>query len=210
MIDLEGGSDLYGDKFEFAVLHASTPAEVDRAVTWLSENPHEYQTLIVDPISVYWEALQRKWSDIYLRRNPGVRGNKHEFYEMGPKEWLPIKAELKDLLRRIVALDLHVVVTARSKPRYADGGFMRVIGETFDGEKSLPYIFDVVLRLYHERDGRFLADVVKDRTGRLPTSPFESRYERLQELLGENAASPEASAASGTHAVPQNRQQREE
>jgi hypothetical protein len=208
VIDLEGGTDLYGDKFDFAVLHASTPPEVDRAVTWLSENAHPYQTLVVDPVTVYWEALQRQWSEIYLRRNPGARGNKHEFYEMGPKEWMPIKAELKDLLRRMVALDMHVIVTARSKPQYADGAFMRVIGETFDGEKSLPYIFDVVLRLYRERDGRFLAQVVKDRTGRLPITPFESRYERLQELLGEDAVSPEASAsASGTHVVQQKPQE---
>jgi hypothetical protein len=208
VIDLEGGTDLYGGKFDFAVMHASTPAEVDRAVTWLHENQHPHHTLVVDPITVYWEALQRQWSDIYLRRNPGSRGNKHEFYEMGPKEWMPIKSELKDLLRRIVALDMHVIVTARSKPQYADGGFMRVIGETFDGEKSLPYIFDVVLRLHRDSDGRFLAEVVKDRTGRLPNTPFESPFELIQDLLGENAASPEAFAASGTHAVQQNRQQR--
>ena len=34
---------------------------------------------------------------------------------------------------------MNVIITARQKTQYADSGFMRAIGETFDGEKSLPY-----------------------------------------------------------------------
>ena len=78
---------------------------------------------------------------------------------------------------------MHVVVTARAKPQYADTGFMRQIGVTFDAEKSLPYLFDIVLHQYRDENGRFLARVVKDRTGTLPTGPFEPSFAAFEPLL---------------------------
>ena len=86
---------------------------------------------------------------------------RHEFYDFQPKDWMTIKAESKELIRRLIALDMNVIVTARQKVQYADGGFMRAIGETFDGEKSLPYLFDVVVRLYRDEKGRFMGECQK-------------------------------------------------
>ena len=64
---------------------------------------------------------------------------------------------------------------------------MKAIGETFDGEKSLPYLFDIVLRLYRDEKGRFLAECLKDRSNKLPTGQlecsfglFDSVYDRAQ------------------------------
>ena len=180
LIDLEGGADLYGDKFAFSVMRASTADEVTTAVEWLAQNPHGYETLVIDPISVYWDALQKKWSDIFLRRNKGSRAHKHEFYEFQPRDWMTMKAEFKHLIRSLIALDMNVIVTARQKVQYADGAFMRAIGETFDGEKSLPYLFDVVVRLHRDEKGRYLGRCLKDRSGVLPVDDFESSYERFR------------------------------
>jgi AAA domain len=177
VIDMEGGTDHYGGSFEFDVVRATTADEVMAHVDWLRTHPHEYCTLMIDPFTIYWDALQRKWSDIYLRRNKGSKGHRFEFYDLQPKDWMPIKAELKELIRKLIALDMNVIVTARQKPLYAESGFMQTVGDTFDGEKSLPYLFDTIVRLYRDPKGRFLGECLKDRTNKLPKDEFEISYQ---------------------------------
>ncbi|MGC8732825.1 MAG: ATP-binding protein [Halothiobacillaceae bacterium] len=192
VIDLEGGTDLYGESFDFDVLRASTADEVMGAVEWLLTHPHSYRTLVIDPITVYWDALQKKWSDIFLRRNKGSKGYKFEFYDLQPRDWMTVKAEFKDLIRKLIALDMNVIVTARQKVQYTDGAFMKAIGETFDGEKSLPYLFDTIVRLYRDDKGRFLGECLKDRSNRLPPGEFECSFARFEELFGKKALARKA------------------
>jgi hypothetical protein len=192
VIDLEGGTDLYGDDFEFDVLKASTADEAMEAVNWLLTNSHQYRTLVIDPVTVFWDALQRKWSDIFLKRNKGSKGYKYEFYDLQPRDWMTIKAELKDFIRKIIRLDMNVVTTARQKVQYADGGFMKAIGETFDGEKSLPYLFDTIVRLYRTEDGRFMGECLKDRSNRLPRGEFEVSYGLFEGLFGKETLARKA------------------
>lgn len=187
VIDLEGGTEHYGGQFSFEVLKATAADDVTGAVDWLLTHDHPYRTLVIDPITLYWDALQRKWSDIFLRRNKGSKGHHLEFYDLQPRDWMAVKAELKELLRKLIQLDMNVIVTARQKAQYADAGFMRVVGETFDGEKSLPYLFDTILRLYRDDKGRFMAENVKDRTNRLPRGNFEVSYPLLERCLGKEA-----------------------
>ena len=184
LIDLEGGADLYGETFDFDVLRASTADEAAEAVQWLLMHAHPYRTLVIDPITVYWDALQKKWSDIFLRRNKGSKGHKFEFYDLQPRDWMTIKAEFKDFIRTLIALDMNVIVTARQKVRYADGGFMKAAGETFDGEKSLPYLFDTIVRLYRDEKGRFHGECLKDRSNTLPLGEFAVSYAHFEELFG--------------------------
>lgn len=192
VIDLEGGADLYGEAFDFDVLRASTADEAMDAVQWLHGNAHPHRTLVIDPITVYWDALQKKWSDIFLRRNKGSKGYKFEFYDLQPRDWMTVKAEFKDFIRRLIALDMTVIVTARQKVQYAEGGFMKAIGETFDGEKSLPYLFDTIVRLYRDEKGRFLGECLKDRSNKLPRGEFEVSYGRFEELFGKKTLARKA------------------
>lgn len=190
ILDLERGTELYRADFPgYEVLPATTADEVMAAVDWLLTHSHEYRTLVIDPITIYWESLQKKWSDVMLARKKGTKGYKYEFYEFQPKDWMPMKAEHKELIRKLLALDMNVVVTARQKKEYAEGGeIMRVIGETFDGEKSLPYLFDVILHLRKVGD-KFLARAIKDRTGKLPTVDFETSYEVFERAFGKQTLS---------------------
>ena len=170
--------------FTFDVLRASTPDEVMAAVDWLLTNKHPYRTLVVDPITVYWDSLQKKWSDIFLRRNKGSKGYRHEYYDLQVKDWLTIKGELKEFIRKLIALDMNVIVTAREKTKYKEGSFMVASGETFDGEKSLPYMFDTILRLYVDEKSRHMGFCIKDRSNRLPKEAFECSYPVLEKLFG--------------------------
>jgi len=192
MIDLEGGAEHYGASFQFEVLKATTADEIDKAVDWLLANKHQYQTLVVDPITLYWDSLQRKWSEILLRRNKGSKGHRLEYYDLQPRDWQLVKAEHKEFIRKLIQLDMNVIVTARQKTLYADQGFMKSIGETFDGEKSLPYLFDSILRLYRDEKGRFMAENQKDRSNKLPHGHFEISFARLEKCLGQESLTRDA------------------
>lgn len=183
LIDMEGSADLYGGRYEFDVLPTTSVDGVVSALDYLTTARHPYCTLIIDPVTVLWEALQRKWSDILLRRNKGSAGHKHEFYDFQAKDWMVIKAEWKDIVRKLIDLPMNVVLTARSKTKYSDRGFMQAVGETFDGEKSLPYLFDTIVHLERSEDGRYLGRTGKDRSQRLPPE-FEVSYQVIEQLFG--------------------------
>ncbi len=64
----------------------------------------------------------------------------------------------------LVNLPLHIVLTARQKDQMDAQG--NKIGVTFDGEKSTPYLPDIILRF---GDGKgYTAIVEKDRSGTYP------------------------------------------
>jgi len=159
VIDMEKGTNPYIDDFEFDYTCTNDPDEIFELVKWLSKNKHKYQTLIFDSITPYWEALQDKWQKIFLKRKVGTPGYKVEYYDMQPKDWMPVKNEFRRLTRMLTDIDMNVVITAHEKDKYE--GFMtkeqKVIGKTFDGEKSLPYLFDIVLRLENRPDGKRVA-----------------------------------------------------
>jgi hypothetical protein len=187
VIDFERGTSLYGTTFDFDVLHVTTAEEVVGALDWLKTQPHEYRTLVLDPITLWWDAVQRRWNDVFLKRAKAAKGFKFEYFELGPKEWAVIKADWKDLLRKVLSLDMNVIATARQKTQYVDGAFMQAAGVTFDGERTLPHVFDIVLHLSRDKGGRFMAEASKDRSNRLPKGEFEISYAVLAKAFGEDA-----------------------
>lgn len=166
IIDMERGSECYSDKFQFKVFHTTDPDAVKSGIEWLIKNPTDRQTIILDSMTEYWSALQLKWTEIFLRRNQG-RGNKEEYYDLQPRDWGQIKADFKGFLRLLLALDMNVICTCRVKDIYSEEVMLKKVGETFDSDRSLPYLFDTVIRL-DRTDGRYIARVEKDRTGSLP------------------------------------------
>ncbi|MFA5187102.1 MAG: AAA family ATPase [Patescibacteria group bacterium] len=188
MIDMEGGTDHYKEEFKFDLIKTTTADQVMEAVKWLASNNHSYKTLVIDPITVYWEALQKKWSDIFMIRNQESRGNKHDYYSFQARDWMPMKAELKELIRRLVDLDMNVIVTARQKVLYQEGGgdFMKKIGDTFDGEKGLPYLFDTIVQMFQE-NGKIMGRTIKDRSNRLPVGAFECSYPVFESMIGKRS-----------------------
>lgn len=193
VIDLERGTDRYRDEFKFSVLPPSTPDEILQAVRWLRDNEHQYKTLIIDPITVYWAELQRKWSDIFLVRLQGRKTHHTEFFELGPREWATIKAEFAELLRTCLQCDMNIIFVAHDKAQYESSGgdIMRKVGEMPDAEKNLVRVFDVVVRceqVLEPKGKKFYGSVVKDRTAKLakgdPLGRFELSYPAFVEALG--------------------------
>lgn len=188
VIDLEGATDLYASSFSFDVPSepVTRPDQVLEIAQWLLRNDHPYKTLIIDPITAYWSALMRKWSDILKDANPeAVMGHLFEFYDLEATHWMTIKAEHRELVSTLKALDCNVVVTARLKARTdASGG---EIGVTFEGEKGLAHDFDTVVQLHRDTEGRFVGFCHKDLTGCLPHGAFAVQRETFADLFNGQA-----------------------
>lgn len=186
VIDLERGTDLYGDKFNFEKMTPNTFSQTWQAVIWLMQNRHPYQTLVVDPVTMVYEQLQDKNNN-----HAKMKNKDHIDYDFGPKEWMKIKAEWKDFIRDIIALPMHVIFIAREKAKYDKKGFMKQIGETYDSEKNTAYYFDIVLRLVNEGGNRsFIVD--KDRSNSLGNK-FDVSLDPFMRLIGGvvNTSTPE-------------------
>lgn len=186
VIDLEGGTDLYGNAFKFDRIKTVDADEAMEAIDWLSTNKHNYKSVIIDPMTIYWEALQKKWSDIFLMRNRKSRGYRHEFYEFQIKDWPILKGELKEFIRKLIRLDMNVIVTGREKAKYKSEGKDMMVsdGETFDCEKSLPYLFDVILQITVNDKLQRVAKTIKDRSNKLPIGSWEFSYDLFAEHMG--------------------------
>jgi len=182
LFDLDGGADLYGKKYSFDVIKSSNIVEIKNAIMWIAQNPRKYETIVIDPITVYWESLQKFWSDTFLRRIKGAQ-NKHEFFDLQPPQWNTIKQDMKGLFAKLNELNMNIVVTARETTKYKEGSYMKKEGIRPDCEKTTPYQFDTVLRLYRE-NGKYMALAEKDRTQSLPDQPFVADYNFIAEKFG--------------------------
>jgi len=170
VIDTEGGTAFYANRVgpkglsAFDVLPTKTFAQVEAALVYLRANPGQYETLVIDPVTVLYETLQDAAQD----RRAEVRRNTEADLEM--LDWQRIKRAYKRLMTDLVNLPMHVVVTARESDLTEErttgsGRKERVkIGHKPDAEKSTPYYFDTLLRLVPVAKGRE-AIVEKDRTG---------------------------------------------
>lgn len=168
VIDMERGTHQYSGDFDFDRIDTTSAEGVEAAIASLEAGGHGYELLIIDPITIFWEALQKKWSDIFLNRKKTGNGFKFEFYEFQVNDWSTIKADLKQFIRRLTALDMHVWVICRAKKQMEkrNGEFVPV-GEAFDGERSFPFVFDTILHHRRDKDGGFWVRVEKDRGNRM-------------------------------------------
>lgn len=178
LIDTERGSEHYGDKFNFHRINTTNPSEISNALDELLKNPGKFKTLIIDSFSNVWDAIQ----DIQLSRMKVKSGNPN--YTIQPLDYKVMNAEVKGMVKKLLALDLNIIVTARAKNLYSNdkADFMQVIGTQPDGPKGLPYMFDTVLEL-QKVDGRRMAIAHKDRTNSLPDE-FEFSYKTFTDYLG--------------------------
>ncbi|MBT7929339.1 AAA family ATPase, partial [Candidatus Peregrinibacteria bacterium] len=173
MIDAEKGTDFYGELFDFERIQTNDPDEINAALDELLKDPGDVKTLILDPFTAVYEAMQ----DAQLRRMRVKNNNKN--YTLQPVDFKLLKSNVKGLIQKLLALDLNIICTARARVEYSQepGEFMKPVGLKPDGPKDLPYMFDVVLELKETPDGKRLASTIKDRTNTLPNS-FEFSYEQ--------------------------------
>jgi hypothetical protein len=177
VIDSEKGSDFYGKLFDFDRIQTSDPSEVEKAIDELLKDPGEYKTFVIDPFTAVWETMQ----EMRLKRMRLKSNNPN--YALQPLDWGFLKNNLKGLIKKLLALDMNIICTARAKAAYSPDEFMKVTGLIPDGPKELPFLFDVVLELSVGDDKKRYAKVIKDRTNTLPDK-FEFTYEEFVKYVG--------------------------
>lgn len=138
VLDCERGAenDEYADKIRKVGGLYYQPTDLDDIlveVRNLLGTPHEYRTLIIDPITVpYLAAVDSEAQRIGT--------------EFGRNKIAPDRS-VRSILSLLYRLDMNVVMTAHRKANWEQRGSERVqVGDTFDAYGKLDYVFDLVLR----------------------------------------------------------------
>jgi AAA domain len=152
--------------------------EIVAEVTSLLSEPHEYRTLVIDPITTVYDDLIEK-----AENKVGTEFGRH--YGEAKKQW----KRLGNLLMR---LDMNVIVTSHQKNLYGDA--LKVIGKTFDGPKGLDYMFDLVFEV-SKRGQERIGIVRKSRCTGFPEGDiFPFTYDEVASRYGRNILEREAIA----------------
>jgi hypothetical protein len=187
LIDLERGSQYYKDEFNFDLIQPKTWGDIVDAVKWLAGNQHDYNTVVIDPVTLAWEMLQ----EVFLAEKR--RRKNDQYAEITGGDWRIIKPRYKALMNLLTKIDMNVVLIARGSKNYVDGeGEMLRVDkadpEKADAEKNTAYIMDTEIQLRAERQGngkaKFIGTARKDRTYKFPTQPFEFTLAAIKQFFG--------------------------
>ena len=109
VVDTEKGTEYYGAMFDFHKIESFNPDKVSEALDELLEDPQGFKTLVIDPFTVLYDGI----IDKHVSRMRKKTGNPD--YTLQPLDYKHIKSDVKMLVSKLLALDLNIIVTARSK-----------------------------------------------------------------------------------------------
>ena len=177
VIDTERGAenDSYVDRINErggALFQTTSFDDIVAEVRALASETHDYQTLIIDPVTVIYDDMVASWE-----KRVGTDFGRG--YSAAKKEW-------KRLTSLLSTLDMNVVMTSHAKNQYAEGGGLKIVGMTFDGPKGADYYHDLVLEVSKESDGTRTATVRKSRIVGFPEGEsFEFSYPEVARRYGD-------------------------
>jgi AAA domain-containing protein len=175
LIDMERGSEQYTKTIEKAgsiVLDTNNPEEVVAEVRSLLTEKHSYRTLILDPMTIYYEGVQEKWSRTFERY--AKTDKEKELQDFGMRYWGRVKGEYKGFLRMLKQLDMNIIVTSHQKDIY--GPNMQKVGIGPESMKGDNYFFDYVFSL-NVVGGKAIAHTEKQRCEPLEPPKFPEDFE---------------------------------
>lgn len=159
-----------------AVFQTSDFDELLKEVKALLTEKHEFQTLVIDPLTTLYNDLLDKSA-----LKTGTDFGRH--YNEANKR-------IKHLLNLLLRLDMNVIITSHAKNEY--GQNMAVLGQTFDCYKKLDYLFDLVFEI--QKRGKDRVGIVKKT--RIETfqdgETFPFSYDTLAERYGRDVVERDA------------------
>src|SRR3990167_2960684 len=186
LIDMEKGSENYAKSIEKSgsvVFQTTNPDEVLEEIKSLLTEKHEFKTLILDPVTIFYESTQEKWTRIFEKYVDNEKSK--ELQDFGMRYWGRVKSNYKAMLRLLLRLDMNIIMTAHQKDIY--GTNMSKIGVGPDSMKGDNYFFDNVFQLNVTKD-KSIATTIKQRSEPLfpPKFPdsFEWSYENFCNFYG--------------------------
>jgi len=175
LIDMERGSEQYAktiDKAGSVVLKTTNPDDVLSEVKALLTEKHTYRTLIIDPVTIFYQALQEKWSRVF--EHYAKTDKEKQLQDFGMRYWGRVKADYKSFLRMLIQLDMNIIMTSHQKDIY--GVNMQKLGVGPDSMKGDSYVFDYVFRLNVIGD-KAVAVTEKQRSEPLEKQKFPEEFE---------------------------------
>lgn len=125
----------------------------------LLSKPHDYRTLVIDPLTVVYNNM--------LDEQAAITGT-----DYGKHKAIPDR-KIKALMVLLTRLDLNVVITSHQKAKWVKGRdsqgreTLAQEGDTFDCMSKLDYMFDLALKIEKRGKDRF-AQVIKTRVEEFP------------------------------------------
>lgn len=162
ILDLEHGTDHYSEtilKNGSIVLHTTNPDEVKDEIKTLLTERHDYRTIVIDPVTILYQAIQEKWTRIFSKYADTEKAT--ELQDFGFRYWAKVKSDYKSVMRMLLACDMNVILTAHQKDVYGEG--MKKVGFGSDSMKGDEHIFDYVFQLVMDSKGRRTAITKKER-----------------------------------------------
>lgn len=151
VLDLERGSELYGDEYDFLVAFPDPkrgPAQLVRDVLQeLIDGVYPgVRTLVIDPITDYLDALEAGLMEIQRQR--GVDLDRLAGMRKA-QAYAEIRDGIRERLDRLLRLPVNVVFVARAKNVWGKGedNKMQPIDRTYDARDIVEYLVDVVVQL---------------------------------------------------------------
>ncbi|MFQ5771513.1 MAG: AAA family ATPase [bacterium] len=150
---------------------AHTFEEVIQEIRVLATEKHDFLTVIIDSYTPVYDA-EVDTGEIKV----GKEWGRHYGYA---------NKTAKRLFNLLTKIDMNVIVTAHEKNEY--GAQMEVIDKVPDGWRKLDYLFDLILHLRKEKDGRRIATVKGTRLYEFKDGEqFEWSYENLAARFGKD------------------------
>jgi hypothetical protein len=161
IIDLEQGTNNYhkliNQKNSF-VFQSTDPFDIENEIDCLINEQHNFKTLIIDPITILWTEIQEKWHEKFVKS--AIENKKLDILEdFGMRFWQKCRPDYKRIIKKILKLNMNVIITAHQKDKYSG---QNLIGVTSDSEKGDEHSFDFVFRLY-KQGKEFYAQTIKQR-----------------------------------------------
>jgi hypothetical protein len=198
IVDMEHGCDLYSEsiiKSNSVLFQSTNPDEVKAEIKSLLTEPHQYKTLVIDPATIFYQALQEKWNRTFEKWSE--KEKQSDLQDFGFRYWAKVKSEYKAFMRLLLSLDMNVILTSHQKTLWSNdaGGNLKAIGTQPDTMKGDEYLFDYIFQLAIDGKGKRIATVKKERAevgkAKFPTE-FEWSYKNFIVYYGQEALERES------------------
>ena len=185
IIDCEKGTENYTSsiiKSKSVVFKSNNPDEIKQELKSLLTEKHEFKTVLLDPITQIYNAIQEKWTRIFEKHAKTEK--EAEVQDFGMRYWAKVKGDYKSIIRMLLSLDMNVICTSHQKDIYGNG--MTKIGVGPDSMRGDDYAFDLVFQL-ENINGKRMAKTIKERSeigkNKFPES-FEWSYANFSKFYG--------------------------
>lgn len=161
IFDTEKGTDFYSElinKNDSAVFQSTNPDDIKEQLRELLTTKHHYKTIVIDPITQVYNAIQEKWNKTFEKYADSEK--QKEVGDFGMRYWGKVKGEFKSIQRLLMQIDCNVIITSHQKDVYG-AGFAKM-GVTYDSMKGEDYLYDLVFHLEKKGKDR-IAETIKER-----------------------------------------------